>query len=344
MKILILSPSNSAVGGVERFCNYLKDVYTDGGHEVDILFKKDSSFLDDFFKKIGLWSPYIGFVVGNLAKKQKFDLLITNGSLGWNINNGKIINIQHGTFAASADRIDFGNNLLKWFVKKFIWGIFEKIASKNASFAVAVSKETAEFVRKYYKNNRVITISNAINFKSFLKKDPIVSRDKFSLPKDKKLILFVGRFEYGKGSDIIDASLKRFTDNTVLVLASNVELDNSKTISLKDVPYNDLPDLYSACDLLIFPSRHEGASLALIEAMACEIPFLVTNVGSVSEILEENKIFENWVATLDNFEEKLLERLSKSEEDHYPEREVAEKLFSYERFKSGYLSLLDNFK
>lgn len=343
MKIIILSPSNNVVGGVEHFCDYLKNVYQDANHEVKVLVGSKHPIFSKFFSFLGLGAPYLGWRLGRFARKEPCDVLITNGFLGWNIKSGNIINVQHGTFAASADRIDKGQNNFKWFVKKYIWGYFEKLAAQNANVVVAVSEETASSVKKYYGIKEVEVIANSVDFEMFSKKDQLLSRRKFLLPEDKKLILFVGRFEYGKGSDIISKVLPDIVkENCEIVIATNSSVDLQGIISLKNVAYNDLPFLYSACDLFIFPSRHEGCSLSLIEAMGCEVPFLVTDVGSVNEIINCNHVFDHWVSTLDCFSTDLLLRVKNIYKEHGDEeRKLAKELFSYENFSQKYLKLLD---
>jgi sugar transferase (PEP-CTERM/EpsH1 system associated) len=48
---------------------------------------------------------------------------------------------------------------------------------------------------------------------------------------------------------------------------------------------NDAADLYRAMDLFVLPSRREGISNTLLEAMASGIPVIATNVGGTPEIL-----------------------------------------------------------
>lgn len=287
MKIIILSPSINIVGGVERFSQYLKNIFEESGHQVQIIYPVQNK-ITYLFSKIGLGAPLSGYQLGKVAKEQSYDVVITNGLLGWNIKSKNIINIQHGTFAASADRIDKGRNYLKWFIKKYIWGYFEMLSAKHASVVVAVSKETAEFVKKYYNIEVVKVIENTIDFDLFSKKDKVISRNKFLLPIDKGLLLFVGRFEYGKGSDImlkcVNSLVKR---GMMLVVASDQSMNLPGIVFLKNINYNDLPYLYSACDVFIFPSRHEGSSLALLEAMALGLPFLASRVGLVSQFKEQ---------------------------------------------------------
>ncbi|MFL9870942.1 glycosyltransferase family 4 protein [Paraburkholderia megapolitana] len=62
-------------------------------------------------------------------------------------------------------------------------------------------------------------------------------------------------------------------------------------VPLKNLVYahyvdeNDLRALYSACDLFVFPSLHEGFGLPLGEAMACGAPAIASNTTSLPEVI-----------------------------------------------------------
>jgi glycosyltransferase involved in cell wall biosynthesis len=48
---------------------------------------------------------------------------------------------------------------------------------------------------------------------------------------------------------------------------------------------DDLPTLYSAADLFVFPSLYEGFGLPLLEAMGCGVPVLSSNASSLPEVV-----------------------------------------------------------
>jgi glycosyltransferase involved in cell wall biosynthesis len=50
------------------------------------------------------------------------------------------------------------------------------------------------------------------------------------------------------------------------------------------VPDEDLPAIYSAADLFVFPSLYEGFGLPVLEAMACGTPVICSNTSSLPEV------------------------------------------------------------
>lgn len=53
---------------------------------------------------------------------------------------------------------------------------------------------------------------------------------------------------------------------------------------LTDTLYNDFPSIYDKIDYLFIPSLWEGGPMAVLEAMACQIPIISANTGWTSEI------------------------------------------------------------
>src|SRR5258706_15836085 len=56
---------------------------------------------------------------------------------------------------------------------------------------------------------------------------------------------------------------------------------------LEDPSDTDLPALYNGAAMLVLPSFYEGFGLPALEAMACGIPTVVSNKGSLPEVVGE---------------------------------------------------------
>ena len=69
-----------------------------------------------------------------------------------------------------------------------------------------------------------------------------------------------------------------------LVTKLNIS-DNVIFLGIRD----DLPDIFSACDSLLMPSRNEGLPRVAIEAMAAGKPVIATDVGGTSEVVNHGE-------------------------------------------------------
>jgi glycosyltransferase involved in cell wall biosynthesis len=55
----------------------------------------------------------------------------------------------------------------------------------------------------------------------------------------------------------------------------------------------DLPALYSACEVFVYPSLYEGFGLPPLEAMACGAPVVTSNTSSLPEVVGEAGVLVN---------------------------------------------------
>lgn len=59
------------------------------------------------------------------------------------------------------------------------------------------------------------------------------------------------------------------------------------------IPIEHLPHLYNASKLLVYPSFYEGFGLPPVEAMACGVPVITSNITSIPEVLGDSAVFIN---------------------------------------------------
>jgi glycosyltransferase involved in cell wall biosynthesis len=118
------------------------------------------------------------------------------------------------------------------------------------------------------------------------------------------VIGYVGRLAHVKGIDLLAHAFCRMRKilpyARLLIVGSGEEDKKIRTIlasELKDgfvhiesdVPHESLPEWYRAMDVFVMPSRYENYSNAVIEALACGVPFLVSTVGGNKRLAEETQ-------------------------------------------------------
>ena len=71
--------------------------------------------------------------------------------------------------------------------------------------------------------------------------------------------------------------------NSLSNLAKELQIENNITVT-GFVQESDLPFLYSAAQIFVFPSYYEGFGLPVLEAMACGVPVVTSNTTSLPEV------------------------------------------------------------
>ena len=67
-------------------------------------------------------------------------------------------------------------------------------------------------------------------------------------------------------------------------------MDNEKIVYLGEISNEQKNDLLGTSEALLFPIQwHEPFGLVMVEAMATGTPVIASNIGSVSEIIEDGK-------------------------------------------------------
>ena len=175
---------------------------------------------------------------------------------------------------------------------------------KRANRVVAVSGSTANDLERFWKipASRITVNHNGFNKDSF-NSSPVDSKEilaKYDLKK--KYILYVSRIEHPgknhlnliKAYECLPVKLQTEYD---LVLGGSfwagseaVKEYSEKSKVTKNIKFigfienEDLPPLYHAASLYVFPSLFEGFGLSLLEAMACGVPIACSATSSLGEI------------------------------------------------------------
>jgi glycosyltransferase involved in cell wall biosynthesis len=109
-----------------------------------------------------------------------------------------------------------------------------------------------------------------------------------------QVVGYVGRLTHLKGGDLLAAAFHELAQIAVnarfLIVGTGEANRNMRTILApelargiayieQNVDHERLPEWYRAMDVMVMPSRYENFSNAILEAMACGVPCLASDIG-----------------------------------------------------------------
>lgn len=182
---------------------------------------------------------------------------------------------------------------------------FRRRSLANCAGLIIASSREIERVREKYRFP-VAKIHQIFNPLSLPKPDnsPAITREELGISQSAKVVVWHGRVEIAqKGLDILLLAWQQICQahpkQNLCLLLIGTGTDAPKLrqqidrLNLTGIVWIDkfisdrtlLSRYLSAADLYTLPSRWEGFPLAPIEAMACQLPVVLTDVAGISDIL-----------------------------------------------------------
>jgi glycosyltransferase involved in cell wall biosynthesis len=168
---------------------------------------------------------------------------------------------------------------------------------------------------------KITLIQNGIDCSIFRPSDSLKAKNHLNLQAEERIILSIGSLNKTKNHSLL---INTFAETAALnntwrlyIIGEGVErkclekqiLDlglNKKVILLGLQNHSSLPQWLNAADIFVLPSQSEGTPNALLEAMACGLPVIASNVGGIPELIQDNiegLLFES--GSKDDLKEKL---------------------------------------
>ncbi|PJI09117.1 MULTISPECIES: glycosyltransferase family 4 protein [Clostridium] len=172
------------------------------------------------------------------------------------------------------------------------------------------SKSDISTFFNYPKNNIFVTYLSAENIYKPIDKNLSKNIIKKAYGVDCDYILYVGGFSPRKNiSGIIQAfsKMKRSSTSKLKLIVAGKKgpsyenyIDIAKKLNISSdiifpgfVPLKYMPFLYNAAEFLVYPSFYEGFGLPPLEAMACKLPVITSNITSLYELFCNSALMVN---------------------------------------------------
>ncbi len=280
MKILIISPTQSGIGGIAQHVQGLTKFLEKNNHNVEIISSENTFTIP--IK--GLKNP--SFMISSFLKakfKKDQDIVHAHNipsALAMKNASGKKVLSLHGVFSQQI-------NQLHGKTTGDISEKYEKDALRWADAITVISKEAYDYYSKLGYN--VFQVSNAIDISSLEK-----NADK----RYQKQVIFAGRLSREKGIDsLISIAQKISNDIHLIILGAGPEEQKIKDLAKthKNIHFlgyqnkKETISLIRGSDILIQPSLQEGISSTLLEAMACKTAIIASNIGGNKELITNEK-------------------------------------------------------
>jgi len=190
-------------------------------------------------------------------------------------------------------------------------GFFKKRLSRRMApcwgrKVIAISEAVAHHLKQDFNVQReqISQINNGIDLEQFAEVDEQTKRNlrkDFSIEAE-PLIGIVARLSDVKGQDILiqamPSIMKEFPQVKLLIVGQGkmeselkhlVEKLNLQKHVLFYPVVNETKRILILLDVFIMPSRQEGLGLSVMEAMACGIPVVASNVGGLPALVQDGK-------------------------------------------------------
>ena len=275
MKVIFVASGNKAVGTVSSFVQSQYDSLADQGLEM-IMFPVVGHGVKGYIKHL--------FALRRLIREERPD----------------IVHAHYSVCGYLASLASFG---LKNKVVVSLLGSFPRETKKLKRVRRCVDKLWDATIVKSERTRRQLdrrlpVIPNGVNMEMFTLVDQDEARKKVSFDADKKYVIFVSNpARPEKCYPLAQKAVETLSDSNVVL------------VPVYNRPHDEVVTYMCAADVLLMTSSSEGSPNVIKEAMACNCPIVVTDVGDVHERLEG--LEGGYVANTRDYEE-LAELLSKA--------------------------------
>ena len=263
-----------------------------GKNEKNFLFQSSKELITYSVKS---WRFAAKLIKQSISKKAKYDAIIAwsgvpAGFIAMTLSF--IFRIPYIVLLRGADVPFYDKRWAK--LDKFVFRFLSPYIWKNSLLTIANSQSLRELAYKTSRKKKIDLIYNGIDLERYTNKSDI----KIS-PKQ---IIAVGRLSKIKGFDLLIQAVAGLKMPCQLVIAGDgpekENLENlakmlgieKKVIFTGRLEKQQLIHFYQESSIFCMSSYNEGMSNAMLEAIACGLPIVTTNIGGAVELVKGNGV------------------------------------------------------
>lgn len=152
---------------------------------------------------------------------------------------------------------------------------------------------------------KISVIPPGVDVNRFRPISALPAKTKIKIPRNRRLILFVGRLDPVKRVEVLLSAFKRINNQMIILTIIGGESRDENLDRLKSMARNlkisdrvsflgqrdqrILPFYYSAAEMTIVPSSYESFGLAALESLACGTPVVASRVGGLAVLIADKQ-------------------------------------------------------
>ena len=178
----------------------------------------------------------------------------------------------------------------------------EIFLSKWTNILITINQEDYQRAKRFYAGNVEYVPGVGLDLDK-INKVNVIKREKkkeLGIPEDTIVLLSVGELNKNKNHLIIVKAVAKLRDKRIhyIICGQGKEKEylqkESKKLGVERQIHllgyrEDVYKIYKMCDIYLHPSRREGLSVALMEAMAAGLPCIVSDIRGNRDLIDKEK-------------------------------------------------------
>ncbi|MFW0780212.1 N-acetyl-alpha-D-glucosaminyl L-malate synthase BshA [Rossellomorea marisflavi] len=312
MKLKIGITCYPTVGGSGVVATELGKLLAERGHEIHFItssipFRLDKMYHNIYFHQVEVnqysvfqYPPYdiaLANKMAEVVEREELDILHVHYAIPHAVcailgkqmsgRDVKIVTTLHGTDITVLGYDASLTGAIRFGIEK---------SDVVTAVSTALVKQTDDLIRP---DKDIRTVYNFIDERVYRKTDSAHLRTEYGIEPHEKVLIHVSNFRGVKRvKDVVGAfaKIREAVPSKLLLIGDGPEMGTIsslvKELGIEEYvlflgKQNNLEELYSISDLKLLLSEKESFGLVALEAMACGVPAIGTDIGGIPEVIED---------------------------------------------------------